>query len=152
MEGNLVQSVHKLNNLVEKCYFSGFWWSTLFTKVTRNFPVVKLLVQQGVEKITRKNVSSLTRLAENTISLKLRLEPMFFSSYRESALSKVASTTPDIMFSVCIWVLTCSSLIKPSIYPIFDFLPLFPGFLLLLSLRVTYIKQSKTRLVLNSNK
>ena len=57
-----------------------------------------------------------------------------------------------LLFSVRVWVLSCASLIKPSIYPIFDFLPLFPGFLLLLSLRVTYIKQSKTRLVLNSNK
>ena len=152
MDGNLAQSVHKLNNLVEKCYFFALWGSRLFTKLTRNFPAVKLLVQQVGKKFTWKNVSSLTKLAENTISLKLGLEPMFSSSYQESALSKVASTTPDIMFRLCILVISCASFIKPSINPIFDFLPLFAGFLLLLPLRVTYIKQSKTRLVLNSNK
>ena len=152
MDGNLAQSVHKLNNLVEKCYFFADWWSRLFTKLTRNFPAVKLLVQQAGEKFTWKNVSSLTKLAENSTSLKLGLEPMFFSSYWESTLSKVASTTPDIMFRLCILIISCASFIKPSINPIFDFLPLFAGFLLLLSLRVTYIKQSKTRLVLNSNK
>ena len=155
MDGNLAQSVHNLNNLVEKCYFFVFWWSRLFTKLTRNFPAVKLLVQQAGEKFTGKNVSSLTKLAKlvgKSISLKLRLEPMFFSSYQESALSKVASTTPDIMFRLCILIISCVSFIKPSINPIFDFLPLFAGFLLLLPLRVTYIKQSKTRLVLNSNK
>ena len=155
MDGNLAQSVHKLSNLVEKCYFFVFWWSRLFTKLARNFLAVKLLVQQVGEKFTWKNVSSLTKLAklaENCISLKLRLEPMFFSSYWESALSKVASTTPDIMFRLCILMISCAIFIKPSINPIFDFLPLVAGFLLLLSLRVTYIKQSKTRLVLNSNK
>ena len=77
---------------------------------------------------------------------------MFFSSYWESAISKVASTTPDIMFRLCILIISYTSFIKPSINPIFDFLPLVAGFLLLLSLKVTYIKQSKTRLVLNSNK
>ena len=56
------------------------------------------------------------------------------------------------MFRLRVLIISCASFIKPSINPIFDFLPLVAGFLLLLSLRVTYIKQSKTRLVLNSNK
>ena len=33
-----------------------------------------------------------------------------------------------LVFFVCIWVLTCGSFIKPSIYPIFDFLPYFLAF------------------------
>ena len=36
LEGNPAQSVHKLNNFVEKFYFSVVWWSSLFTKYTRN--------------------------------------------------------------------------------------------------------------------
>ena len=56
------------------------------------------------------------------------------------------------VFRLRVLIISCASILKPSINPIFDFLPLFAGLLLLLSLRVTYIKQSKTRLVLNSNK
>ena len=67
-------------------------------------------------------------------------------------LIPAAAVNSISIYSVRVWVLSCASFIKPSNYPIFDFLSLFPGFLLLLSLRVTYIKQSKKRLVLNSNK
>ena len=41
---NTTQSVHKLNSFIEKFYFSIFWWSSHFTKYTRNFLVVKLMV------------------------------------------------------------------------------------------------------------
>ena len=105
-----------------------------------------------VEKINMNNVCSLTELVKNTISMKLKLEPMFFSSYWESTLSKDASTSPDIMFRLHIYVLSCASFIKLIIYPIFGFSPPKGGFLFLLSLRITYIKQSKTRVVLKSNK
>ena len=44
LEINTAQSVHKLNSFREKFYFSVFWWSSHFTKYTRNFLVVKLMV------------------------------------------------------------------------------------------------------------
>ena len=77
---------------------------------------------------------------------------MFFSSCWESALSKDVSTSPDIMFRLCILVISCTSFIKLNINLIFDFFPPKGGFLFLFSLRITLIKQSKTSFVLKSNK
>ena len=68
-----------------------------------------------VENSQLLNVSCLSKLAECKISLKLTLEPLFFSSYMGRALSKVASITPDIMLRVCILVLTCGNLFNSSI-------------------------------------
>ena len=44
LELNTAQSVHKLNSFGEKFFFFVFWWSSHFTKYTRNFLVVKLMV------------------------------------------------------------------------------------------------------------
>ena len=44
LEINTSQSVHKLSSFREKFYFSVFWWSSHFTKYTRNFLAVKLMV------------------------------------------------------------------------------------------------------------
>ena len=44
LEINTAQSVHKLNNFGEKFFFFVFWWSSHFTKYTRNFLAVKLMV------------------------------------------------------------------------------------------------------------
>ena len=114
---NPAQSVHKLYNVGEKLNFSGCWWSSLFTKHTRNFLAAKLMVLGWwLKKFKSKNVSSLTKLVKFTSRLILGLEPLFSSSYWESTLSKVASTTPDIMFHVCILVLTCGQLDKANYY------------------------------------
>ena len=44
LEINTAQSVHKLNSFGEKFFFFVFWWSSHFTRYTRNFLVVKLMV------------------------------------------------------------------------------------------------------------
>ena len=44
LEINTAQSVYKLNNFGEKFFFFGFWWSSHFTKYTRNFLAAKLMV------------------------------------------------------------------------------------------------------------
>ena len=71
---------------------------------------------------------------------------MFISSYQESALSKDASTSPDIMFRLGILVKSSASFIKLIISFIVDFFNPKGGFLFLFTLRFTLIKQSKTRL------
>ena len=53
-----------------------------------------------VENSQLLNVSCLSELAEFIMNFKLVLEPLFFSSYMERALSKVTSTTPDTMLYV----------------------------------------------------
>ena len=44
LEINTAQSVHKLNSFGEKFFFFVFWWSFHFTKYTRNFLAVKLMI------------------------------------------------------------------------------------------------------------
>ena len=76
-------------------------------------PNVELIVLSNGRKFSLFKVLLLDTTCNFQVSaLKMMLELLFLSSFLKKVLSKVVSTTPDIMFHMCVLVLTCGNLIK----------------------------------------